>query len=90
MASKPKTEKVVSDKQLAAKVRRCLRSKVLGKRHYERADNLLREIATEIEPGQAITLGDGKKVVLIDRYAGKDIVWQPCAARKWELEERAV
>lgn len=77
---------------IADKVTRYLRAKQSGKRGYERADRLLSEIAAEVDPGEEIPLsGDGskeggRKAVLKDRFADKNIVWTPCGARRWELE----
>lgn len=71
------------------KMLRCLRSKELGKKHYFRADVLLAEIATEIEPGQSLKVGD-RKITLEDKYAGKTIVWTPCAARRYDLKVEPV
>ena len=59
----------------------------LGKKNYARADRLLQEIATEIEPGQIIKTGEKNGLKLKDKFFEKDIVWTPCAARRWELEE---
>jgi hypothetical protein len=33
-----------------------------------------------------VQLAEGKKAILKDNYAEKDIVWTPCAARRWDLE----
>lgn len=72
---------------LADKVNRYLRAKQAGKRGYERADRILQEIATEIAPGAEIPLNDlGRKAVLIDKFKDNHIVWNPCAARRWDLE----
>jgi len=73
---------------LADKIKRALRSRELGKKHYERSDTLLHEIALEMEPGQTIRVGD-RNVTLVDHFAGKDLVWNPCAARRWGLEVKA-
>jgi hypothetical protein len=79
--SKPKKN------DLASKALKCIKAKESGKRAYARADRLLAEIAKAIKPGEEIVLNDaGRKAVLKDRFDGKDIVWTPCAARRWELE----
>lgn len=73
--------------QLAKKAKKYLAAKEAGKRGYERADRLLAEIAADIKPGAEIALSDsGRKAILVDRFAEKDIVWTPCAARRWELK----
>jgi hypothetical protein len=72
---------------LAKKVTAYLRAREAGKRGYERADALITEIAAELKPGQEIELTvTGRKAVLIDRFKGEEIVWQPCAARRWEIK----
>lgn len=71
----------------AEKVRRYLRAHDAGKRNYAKADRLLGELAKEVGPGVEITLdGTGKKAVLVDRFKDKDLVFQPCGARRWELK----
>lgn len=81
------SKKVKDD--LAKKARKALRERELGARHYEKSDFLLEELSKEVEPGQPIPLGDGKEAVLVDQFAGKTIVWNPCAARRYKLETRA-
>jgi hypothetical protein len=83
-----KTKKTQLQKQdLAKKVSAYLRAKEAGRRGYERADLLIREIAAKVKPGQEIEITvNGRNAVLIDRFKGKEIVWQPCAARRWEIE----
>ena len=80
MSKKPKAD-------LADKVAKCLRAKEAGKRAYARSDRMLEEIAKEVAPGAEIPLNDvGRKAILKDRFADKNIVWTPCGARRWELE----
>lgn len=70
-----------------SKVKKYLAAKEAGKRGYQRADRLLAELAHLMRPGQEIALNEqGRKAVLKDRFEDKDIVWTPCAARRWELE----
>ncbi len=80
-----KRKKVEDD--LAAKVLRAVKARELGKRNYKRCDQLMEQLAKEIEPGQVIKVSADRGFKLVDNYAGKAIVWTPCAARKWELEE---
>lgn len=66
---------------------KCLKARESGKRAYERADRLMQQLAKSVTPGAEIALNDsGRKFVLVDRYAGRDIVWTPCGARRWELK----
>ena len=72
---------------LADKVQSYLRAHDAGKRNYAKADRLLKEIADEAGIGVDIPLGEnGKKAVVIDRFKGKDLVFQPAAARRFELK----
>jgi hypothetical protein len=76
-----------SKADLSAKAKKYLAAKEAGKRGYERADRLLAEIAAELKPGAEIALSEnGRKAILVDNYADKDIVWTPCAARRWGLK----
>ena len=83
-AAKPKP---ISDKDLARKIQQAIRAREMGKRAYKRADALMAQIAREMEPGEVVKVSPEKAYELVDNYAGKDIVWNPCAARRWELEE---
>jgi len=74
---------------LAAKIQRAVRSRELGKKHYARADMLMAEIAKELEPGQVIKISAERAYQLEDKFAGTEIVWTPCAARRWNLKEVA-
>jgi hypothetical protein len=69
------------------KAQRYLRVHDSGKRSYERADGMLAALAAELGAGAEIPLNEtGKKAVIIDRFDGKNLVWQPCAARRYELK----
>lgn len=60
-----------------------------GSRAYQRADRLIKQIAAAVAPGEEIELSAaGRKAVLIDKFANRDadIIWTPCAARRWELK----
>ena len=78
---------MVDSEDLLKKAQRSLRARELGKKNYARADRLLQEIATDIEPGQIIKIGEKNGLQLKDKFFEKNIVWTPCAARRWELEE---
>jgi hypothetical protein len=85
--AKPRKPQLIESKELVEKALRSLRARELGKKNYARADRLLQEIALEIEPGQVIKLGEKNGLTLKDKFSEKDIVWTPCAARRWELEK---
>jgi hypothetical protein len=80
-------KKPIQKDDLAKKVTAYLRAKEAGKRGYERADRLVRDIAAAVKPGEEIELTvNGRTAVLIDRFKDEEIVWQPCAARRWEIK----
>lgn len=71
-------------------VARYQRAREAGKRGYERADRLIREIAQTVKPGDEIPLNEvGRKAILRDKFADhgeKAVIWTPCAARRWDIE----
>lgn len=74
-------------KRLTGKAKKYMKLKELGKRSYERADALLAEIVKTANPGDEIPLSaDGRKAVLVDRFAESDLVWAHAAARRYELK----
>jgi hypothetical protein len=75
----------MTKKQAAKKMRAYLVEKEKGRRAYQRADQMLAELAAEIGAGE-VMLADKQKAVIVDRFAEKDIVWTPCAARRWEVK----
>jgi hypothetical protein len=82
-------KKKLNDGGLAEKVTHYLRAKQAGSRGYQRADRLMKEIAKLVQPGEEVPFGDGgRKIVLVDKFASAkdDIIWTPCAARRWELK----
>ena len=75
------------DPELAAKIRHQLKTIARAKKLYERADTILEEIAQQLKPGDAVALTeDGKKAVLLDNYAGKNIVWGHGGVRRYAIE----
>lgn len=76
--------------ELAELVARYQKARTAGKRGYERADRIIRELAAVMAPGEEAQINEaGRKVILHDRFAEaaeKGVVWTPCAARRWELE----
>lgn len=73
--------------ELAQKVLRCIAAREKGGRHYKRADRALDEIAAAVKPGEEIPLNEaGRKAVLVDLYADKNVVFKPCGVRRYELK----
>jgi hypothetical protein len=72
---------------LEKKVKQYARVKALAKRNYDRSDRLLVEIAAALPVGEEMPIGNsGKKVLLMDNYAGKNIVWGHGGVRRWDLD----
>lgn len=46
---------------LAEKVQQALRKRELGRKYYKQADQLVHEIAQEVEPGEITELADGRR-----------------------------
>lgn len=45
------------------------------------------EIAAALPVGEEMPIGNsGKKVLLMDNYAGKNIVWGHGGVRRWDLD----
>jgi hypothetical protein len=81
MAPKRKPE------SLAMKALKCLREKELGVRHYKRSDALMAEILREIEPGQAIPIGEHDLAIIKDKMpTGTIQFFHGSYARRYELE----
>ena len=76
-----------SQASIAAKVRRWQKTKARAKALYDRSDRILSDIATKLKVGVPSPMnGDGKHVVLLDNYAGKEIVWGHGGVRHWDLD----
>lgn len=77
---------------VSALVRRFVRAKEAGKRNYKRSDELMKQIISALGGKLEAELEGGKKLVIVDKFKEKDgvtdklIVWNPCAARRWDLE----
>jgi hypothetical protein len=67
------------------KIRRYFAEREAGRLAYRRSDRLLAEIARNLTPGVPVQL-DGREVILVDLFAGKDVVFRPCGVRRFELE----
>ena len=70
---------------LADKIKRCVRARELGKKHYTKHRDLLEQIAHEIKPGREVMLGDGTKATLIDQFAEKTTVFRPLGVSRYEM-----
>ena len=76
-----------SQASIAAQVKRWQKTKARAKALYDRADRILVEISTKLKPGVPSPMNvDGKHVVLLDNFAGKEIVWGHGGVRHWDLE----
>jgi hypothetical protein len=85
--------------ELAGLVRKYQKTLERAKKLYERADDLLQEIAAgftetcktcktaHLKPNAEIPLtGDGKKAILEDNYANEDIVWGHGGVRHYGIK----
>lgn len=73
--------------ELANLIRKFLGTKARAKKMYERADAVLAEISSRMKPGDEVQLTEsGKKAVLLDNFAGKQIVWGHGGVRHYEIE----
>jgi hypothetical protein len=76
-----------SQASIAAKVKRWQKTKARAKALYDRADRMLVDLATKLRPGVPSPInGEGKHVVLLDNFAGKEIVWGHGGVRHWDLD----
>lgn len=76
-----------ASRELAGKILRCLAARERGGRNYKRADRLLDELAAAVTPGEEILLNQaGRKAVLVDLYAERNVVFKPCGVRRYELK----
>lgn len=71
-------------------VDRYLRAREAGKRAYARSDDLIRQIADLVAPGEKIQVRPGLEAMLVDEFADRLIVWNPCGARRWKVEVKVV
>lgn len=73
--------------ELANLIRKFISTKARAKKMYERADAVLAEISGRMKPGDEVPLTEsGKKAVLLDNFAGKQIVWGHGGVRHYEIE----
>ena len=60
-----------------------------AKKLYQEADEMLQEIADEIDPGEEIKFKDGKgrrrKYVLVDNFEGQTERWGHACVRRYEI-----
>jgi hypothetical protein len=72
--------------ELQEKARAHLRAKVLGQKHYKRADRLLEELLPELKKGAEIPLPGGKKAKLKDNFSTTNRVYRTHGIARYELE----
>jgi hypothetical protein len=64
-----------------------LRSLAIGRKRYQMADAAMEVLLKQLTPGEILVLKSGKKFQLIDRYAFKTVVFQPCGVRRYQFDE---
>lgn len=79
-----------TEARIAAKLKRWQKAKARAKALYDRSDLLMKELAALLKPGEPVRISEkteGKNhVVLLDNYAGKDVVWGHGGVRRWDFE----
>jgi hypothetical protein len=76
-----------SQASIAAKVKRFQKTKARAKALYDRADRILLDLSTKLQLGVPSPINSaGKHVVLLDNFAGKEIVWGHGGVRHWDLD----
>lgn len=53
---------------------------------YQKADEMLAEIAAKCPPGKRIPVGDGLYAVIVDLFAETDKYFKPVAVKRYELQ----
>lgn len=76
-----KTEKLTPAEKLA----KAERLKELGKKRYAECDRLIKEVVQEVGDGNPIP-GTMPPVMIVDRFKHDDVVFQPAAARRYEVK----
>jgi hypothetical protein len=72
---------------IAAKFRRWQKTKARAKALYDRSDRQLVELAGKLKLGELTPINtEGKHIVLLDNFVGKDLVWGHGGVRRWDLE----
>ena len=60
-----------------------LRALEVGKESYDRARETFAEILKWAEPGDAILLGDGTVLQIVDQFADRNVVWKPAGVERF-------
>ena len=72
---------------IAAQVKRWQKTLARAKALYDRADRMLIALSEKMKPGVPAPInGEGKHAVLLDNFAGKEIVWGHGGVRKWAID----
>jgi hypothetical protein len=71
---------------LEQRIVKAMRARELGRRKYAQADRLVSSCRAEMTVGEPIELPNGKKAVLKDNFADRDVVFRPLGVRRYELE----
>lgn len=81
----------VTKRSLAEMCEGFLLTRERAKKLYQEADDMLQEIADEIDPGEEIKFKDGKgrkrKYVLLDNFEGQTERWAHACARRYDVVE---
>lgn len=69
----------------AEKLAKANRLRDLGKKRYAESDRLIKELVQEVGAGVPIP-GTMPPLMIADRFVNTDIVFQPAAARRYEVK----
>jgi hypothetical protein len=58
-----------------------------AKAAYDLADELLVRIARQLKRGVPLQISATEKVILVNNFSGKTVVWGHGGVRKWKLEK---
>jgi hypothetical protein len=75
---------------LAAIAANLLRAKDAGKEAYAKVDELLSQLLEHASPGQAIPIGGGQVVEIVDNFSkhGQAVnkAWKPCGINRFDVK----
>lgn len=69
----------------AEKLAKSNHKRELGKKNYAESDRLVKELVQEVGAGVPIP-GTMPPVMIVDRFKESDVVFQPAAARRYEVK----
>ena len=75
------------DEELAGLIRQWLTIRERGKKQYQKAGELLKQIQQIMQPGQEVDLGDGRRANFKDKFGtGRSYIREELYVNRFELE----